>query len=135
MRNTSTETNSYDNLFAGEVAEPISINIADSQTIKRGDLLECAVTETYAAGPPPTVTRAVAASFAKAAAVADIKNIYVIAADDITTGDGETTKKIAAYRSGNFDSTKIGLGGSSTVADNYTTLLAKGIVLKTAQSN
>lgn len=130
MRNTGTVTNNYDNLFAGEVAEPVSITVAKSQTVKRGDLLECVVTETIADG---AITRVVAAEFGKPSAKADPKNIYVVAADAITTGSG-ATGIVAAYRAGNFNGASVALGGESTVDDNYETLLAKGIVLKAVQS-
>lgn len=130
MRNTGTVTNTYDNLIAGEVAEPVSVVVAKSQTVARGDLLECVVTE---AVDGAAITRTVAAEFGKPSAKAATQNIYVIAADAITTGSG-ATGVVVAYRAGNFNAASVALGGSSTVADNYETLLAKGIVLKAVQS-
>jgi hypothetical protein len=119
-RNTGTVTNTYDNLFTGAVGEPVTIQVASGLTINRGDLLECVVT----AGAP-------AASFTKPTAAAVTTNVYAIAADTITT---TAISKIPAYIEGDFNANKVALGGASTVAANYNTLLAQGIVLKTPQS-
>lgn len=130
MRNTERVTCNYDGLFAGEVAEPISIVVAASQTIKRGDLLECVVTESVSGA---NITRTIATSFSKPSAVADIKNIYVIAAADITTETGETGKKVSVYDRGVFNAGAVTFGGASTATQNFLPLLAHGIILKDAQ--
>lgn len=127
----SKEAFNYDGLLAGEAGIAVSIPVAVSQTIKRGDLLELAVTETVSGA---AVTRTLGTTFAKPSAAADIKNIYVIAAEDITTSAADSGKSISAYAGGIFNENKVVFGGSSTAAQNKIVLLAKGIFLTSAQS-
>jgi|GEM_PF-2417841 len=140
------EVFNYESLVVGENVEVIEVLIAASQVISRGDLLVCAVTETFAStsvateGTPntvattTTVARSVADSFSKAAAVANPKDQHAIAAVDITTGAGDTTLKIPVYMRGRFNAAKVGLGGGSSIANNAKVLRGQGIYLVGVQS-
>ncbi len=123
----------YDSLLAGEVRSVITVDLAVSQTVKRGDLLECAVTETISlADSVYSVNRSVAASFKKPSAKADIKNIYVVAAEDVTT-TASAAGTITAYKDGYFNQNAIVFGGESTVADNKNVLISNNIYLVDVQ--
>lgn len=121
-RNTNREALNYDELFAGEVGCIMPITVGASQTVKRGDLLECVVT-----------SGAAAANWAKPASAAVATNFYMIALEDATTGSGETAT-INAARNGYFNAAKIAFGGSSVAKDNKNVLIANGIFLRDVQS-
>lgn len=134
-RNTSQQACNYDQLVAGSVYLMDNVKIAASQTIKRGDILECAVSEAYAtAESSATVTRTVGTTFAKAAGAADIKNIYVIAAHDVKTESSDNDTYASVYVMGEFNRNKIGFGGSSNAEQNKMVLMAKGILLRDPMS-
>lgn len=112
------EVCNYDGLLAGEVQVVESIPVATGQTIKRGDLLECAVTEGTAA-----------TEFSKVSAVAKVGNIYRIAADDIDTTSGASV--VAAYGAGYYNASKVVVSGD--MATNKMALRASGIILVNCQ--
>lgn len=109
------EVCNYDGLIAGEVYEIENIPVAQSQTIKRGDLLESKVTE----GTAET-------EFTKASDVAKVGNIYRISADDVDTTDGAGT--VTAYGAGYYNASKVTMSGDKQV--NKMALRASGIILK-----
>jgi len=117
------ETLNYDSLFAGEVRSVITIDLAASQTVKRGDLLECTVAAS---------TGATAASFSKPSAAAKATNIYAIAAEDVTTSASQTAK-ITVYRDGFFNQNAIVFGGESTAAENKHALMLNNIYVVDVQ--
>jgi len=134
-RNTGRVATNYDQLFAGEVWGEVNITIGNSQTIRRGDLLECIVTETV---DPTThaLTRAIAATWGLTATDAKPVNFYCIAADSVTT-ESNTTAVIAAYKGGYFNISKVRLGATPTGADLEKTknaLIGQEIFLKTAST-
>ena len=117
------DTLNYDNLIAGDIdIATREITIAESQTIKRGDVLIKS-----------------AGNYSKAtAAVADVTfsvdhivpaDTVCIASEDVTTGAGETAKSVG-YLSGEFNEFAMGFGGASTADDNRDALAARSIYLK-----
>ena len=120
------EVTNYDSLSAGPTYTIATVPLAASQTVKRGDLLVAAVT--VAAGAS---TSTVAASFSKAAAVAAPGNLYMIAAEDVTTGSG-SAGKVLAYGAGYYNQDAVALTGDLTT--NKLVLLQQGIVLVPVQS-
>lgn len=120
------EVTNYDSLIAGPTYTIATVPLAASQTVKRGDLLVAAVT--VAAGAS---TSTVAASFSKAAAVAAPGNLYMIAAEDVTTGSG-SAGKVLAYGAGYYNQDAVALTGDLTT--NKLVLLQQGIVLVPVQS-
>lgn len=120
------EVTNYDSLIAGPTYTIATVPLAASQTVKRGDLLVAAVT--VAAGAS---TSTVAASFSKAAAVAAPGNLYMIAAEDVTTGSG-SAGKVLAYGTGYYNQDAVALTGDLTT--NKLVLLQQGIVLVPVQS-
>lgn len=124
----------FDNLIAGDVklvTEPIVIGA--SQSIKRGDLIEKLVTEAIAvAGEVGSVTQTVAENYVRPTAKANDKSFYAVAAEDVTTGEGETAE-IIGYRIGAFNENAMRFGGASTADDNHEVLADKGIYLTKAQ--
>lgn len=120
------EATNYDSLIAGPTYTIATVPLAASQTVKRGDLLVAAVT--VAAGAS---TSTVAASFSKAAAVAAPGNLYMIAAEDVTTGSG-SAGKVLAYGAGYYNQDAVALTGDLTT--NKLVLLQQGIVLVPVQS-
>ena len=120
------EVTNYDSLIAGPTHTIATVPLAASQTVKRGDLLVAAVT--VAAGAS---TSTVAASFSKAAAVAAPGNLYMIAAEDVTTGSG-SAGKVLAYGAGYYNQDAVALTGDLTT--NKLVLLQQGIVLVPVQS-
>lgn len=117
MAGMTREFLNYDGLLAGEVYTVDTVNLAGSQTVVRGDLLECVVTE----GAPAT-------TFAKVTAPAKVGNIYRIAAEDATTS-AETP--IVAYGAGYYNKAKVNVNGDETT--NVNVLKASGIILKDVQ--
>jgi hypothetical protein len=124
----------YDNLIAGDIdiaTEPITIG--ESQTIKRGDLLERKVTNTIVvSGAVGTQTLTTAPYYIRPTAAADHFSHYAIASEDVTTGAGETAVTIG-YKSGQFNSNAVRFGGASTAADNRDILADKMIYLVEAK--
>ena len=120
------EVTNYDSLIAGPTYTIATVPLAASQTVKRGDLLVAAVT--VAAGAS---TSTVAASFSKAAAVAAPGNLYMLAAEDVTTGSG-SAGKVLAYGAGYYNQDAVALTGDLTT--NKLVLLQQGIVLVPVQS-
>ena len=120
------EVTNYDSLIAGPTYTIATVPLAASQTVKRGDLLVAAVT--VAAGASAST---VAASFSKAAAVAAPGNLYMIAAEDVTTGSG-SAGKVLAYGAGYYNQDAVALTGDLTT--NKLVLLQQGIVLVPVQS-
>lgn len=122
------EVTNYDKLIAGTTYTIATVPLAASQTVKRGDLLVCAVTTTVSGS---SATGALAASFSKAAAVAAPGNLYMIAAEDVTTGSG-SAGKVLAYGAGYYNQDAVALTGDLTT--NKLVLLQQGIVLVPVQS-
>lgn len=122
------EVTNYDSLIAGPTHTIATVPLAASQTVKRGDLLVCAVTTTVSGS---SATGALAASFSKAAAVAAPGNLYMIAAEDVTTGSG-SAGKVLAYGAGYYNQDAVALTGNLTT--NKLVLLQQGIVLVPVQS-
>lgn len=120
------EVTNYDSLIAGPTHTIATVPLAASQTVKRGDLLVAAVT--VAAGASAST---IAASFSKAAAVAAPGNLYMIAAEDVTTGSG-SAGKVLAYGAGYYNQDAVALTGDLTT--NKLVLLQQGIVLVPVQS-
>ncbi len=120
------EVMNYDSLLAGPTQVIATVPLAASQTVKRGDLLVAAVT--IAAGASAST---IAASFSKAAAVAAPGNLYMIAAEDVTTGSG-SAGKVLAYGAGYYNQDAVALTGDLTT--NKLVLLQQGIVLVPVQS-
>lgn len=120
------EVMNYDSLLAGPTQVIATVPLAASQTVKRGDLLVAAVT--IAAGASAST---IAASFSKAAAAAAPGNLYMIAAEDVTTGSG-SAGKVLAYGAGYYNQDAVALTGDLTT--NKLVLLQQGIVLVPVQS-
>ena len=120
------EVTNYDKLIAGTTHTIATVPLAASQTVKRGDLLVAAVT--VAAGASANT---IATSFSKATAVAAPGNLYMIAAEDVTTGSG-ATGKVLAYGAGYYNQDAVALTGDPTT--NKLVLLQQGIVLVPVQS-
>lgn len=114
-----SEELTFSTLITGPVHVHTTIPLAAGQTVQRGDLLECVVTS----GVP-------ANTFSKASAAAKAGNLYMIAAEDVTTGESAGT--ICAYGAGNYNIDAVGLTGDQTV--NKLVLLLQGIVLETVKS-
>ncbi len=135
----TTETLTRDNLIQGDVV-PVTVTVGASQTIARGDLLELAmtpeadtgdgaVTENVADTGDGAITVTAAETFVAPAGTANIFSVYTVAAEDVTTGSGETAK-ITAYISGVFDEGSVGFGGASDADDNRFVLAKQGIILR-----
>ena len=103
----SKETFTYDDLNVGGY-EALGVDIAASQTIKRGDLLLLTGN-----------------AFGKDTAGATTGKVYCIAAEDCTTAEGET-KTIVAYFGGKFNKERV--TKQATKANEYA-LAAQGIYL------
>ena len=117
----------YDELLCSQPRVIDMVPVAVSQTIKRGDLLVCDVTVAAGAG-----TSTIGASFSKAAAVAAPGNLYMIAAEDVTT-ESSAAGEVLAYGAGDYNINAINnLTGDETT--NRLVLLQQGIVLHHAQS-
>ncbi len=134
-----TETLIRDNLIQGAVT-PMTVTVGASQDIARGDLLELAmtpeadtgdgaVTENVADTGDGAITVTAAETFVAPAGAANIFSVYAVAAEDVTTGSGETAK-ITAYVAGVFDEGSVGFGGESDADDNRFVLAKQGIILK-----
>lgn len=120
------EVTNYDELLCSQPRVIDVVPLAASQSVKRGDLLLCAVT--VAAGASAST---IAASFSKAAAVAAPGNLYMIAAEDATTDS--SAGEVLAYGAGDYNINRINnLTGDETT--NRLVLLQQGIVLHHAQS-
>lgn len=120
------EVMNYDSLLAGPTQVIATVPLAASQTVKRGDLLVAAVT--IAAGASAST---IAASFSKAAAAAAPGNLYMIAAEDVTT-DSSGAGQVLAYGAGYYNQDAVGLTGDLNT--NKLVLLQQGIVLVPVQS-
>lgn len=120
------EVMNYDSLIAGPTQVIATVPLAASQTVKRGDLLVAAVT--IAAGASAST---IAASFSKAAAAAAPGNLYMIAAEDVTT-DSSGAGQVLAYGAGYYNQDAVGLTGDLNT--NKLVLLQQGIVLVPVQS-
>ena len=120
------EVTNYDNLIAGPTYTTAVVPLAASQQVKRGDLIVAAVTVATGAS-----ANTIAASFSKAAAVAAPGNLYMIAAEDVTTGSG-SAGKVLAYGAGYYNQDAVALTGDLTT--NKLVLLQQGIVLVPVQS-
>lgn len=81
----------FSQLFAGEVGHIVRVPVSGA-TVKRGDILEGAVT-----------SGAVAANYVKATADAKVGNIYVVCAEAVTDYTGE----VVAYADGYFDAGQV----------------------------
>lgn len=121
------EVMNYDSLLAGPTQVIATVPLAASQTVKRGDLLVCAVTTTVSGS---SATGALATSFSKATAVAAPGNLYMIAAEDADTTSG--AGKVLAYGAGYYNQDAVALAGDLTT--NKLVLLQQGIVLVPVQS-
>ena len=120
------EVTNYDELLCSQPRVIDVVPLAASQSVKRGDLLLCAVTVTAGAS-----ASTIAASFSKAAAVAAPGNLYMIAAEDATTDSN--AGEVLAYGAGDYNINRINnLTGDETT--NRLVLLQQGIVLHHAQS-
>lgn len=120
------EVTNYDELLCSQPRVIDVVPVATSQTIKRGDLLVCDVTVATGAG-----ASTIGASFSKAAAVAAPGNLYMIAAEDVTTDS--SAGEVLAYGAGDYNINRINnLTGDETT--NRLVLLQQGIVLHHAQS-
>ena len=124
------DTLRYDNLIAGDVdIVTDEIEIGASQTIKRGDLLEKTVTDSFTvADTVVTVSSTTASNYVRPSGAASRSSFYAVATEDVTTGAGETAKTIG-YKAGWFNSNSMRFGGSSTPEDNKDILAEKGIFL------
>lgn len=108
------QTMNYDELFAGDFpVMPIEITIGTNQSVKRGDLL---------------VKDETTKTFLKSTKEIETKDICMIASEDIKTTE-ESVISIA-YKTGEFNKTKIGFGGESTIEDNFDVLMEKMIFLR-----
>lgn len=137
--------NYNEDLIAGDV-EIIDVLIAASQTIVRGDLLVCAVTETFTStsvaqeGTPNTVTttttvaRTVADAFSKIGAVANVKDIHAIALAPLTTDGSTTDQKIPVIIRGKVNENQVNVYSGTTKANNAKVLRKQGIHMVPAQS-
>lgn len=122
------EVTNYDELLCSQPRVIDMVPVATSQTIKRGDLLVCAVTTTVS---DSSATAAIGSTFSKASAVAAPGNLYMIAAEDVTTDS--SAGEVLAYGAGDYNINRINnLTGDETT--NRLVLLQHGIVLRHAQS-
>ncbi len=122
------EVTNYDELLCSQPRVIDMVPVAASQTIKRGDLLVCAVTTTVS---DSSATAAIGSTFSKASAVAAPGNLYMIAAEDVTTDS--SAGEVLAYGAGDYNVNRINnLTGDETT--NRLVLLQQGIVLRHAQS-
>lgn len=122
------EVINYDELLCSRPRVIDMVPVATSQTIKRGDLLVCAVTTTVSGS---SATAAIGSTFSKASAVAAPGNLYMIAAEDVTTDS--SAGEVLAYGAGDYNINRINnLTGDETT--NRLVLLQQGIVLRHAQS-
>lgn len=122
------EVTNYDELLCSQPRVIDMVPVATSQTIKRGDLLVCAVTTTVSGS---SATAAIGSTFSKASAVAAPGNLYMIAAEDVTTDS--SAGEVLAYGAGDYNINRINnLTGDETT--NRLVLLQQGIVLRHAQS-
>ena len=122
------EVTNYDELLCSQPRVIDMVPVAASQTIKRGDLLVCAVTPTVSGS---SATAAIGSTFSKASAVAAPGNLYMIAAEDVTTDS--SAGEVLAYGAGDYNINRINnLTGDETT--NRLVLLQQGIVLRHAQS-
>ena len=122
------EVTNYDELLCSQPRVIDMVPVAASQTIKRGDLLVCAVTTTVS---DSSATAAIGSTFSKASAVAAPGNLYMIAAEDVTTDS--SAGEVLAYGAGDYTINRINnLTGDETT--NRLVLLQQGIVLRHAQS-
>ena len=122
------EVTNYDELLFSQPRVIDMVPVATSQTIKRGDLLVCAVTTTVSGS---SATAAIGSTFSKASAVAAPGNLYMIAAEDVTTDS--SAGEVLAYGAGDYNINRINnLTGDETT--NRLVLLQQGIVLRHAQS-
>ncbi len=123
----TTETLTRDNLIQGAVT-PMTVTVGASQTIVRGALLELAMTP-EADTEDGAITVTAAETFVAPSGAANIFSIYAVAAEDVTTGSGETAK-ITAYVAGVFDEGSVTYGGASDADDNRFVLAKQGIILR-----
>lgn len=122
------EVTNYDELLCSQPRVIDMVPVAASQTIKRGDLLVCAVTTTVS---DSSATAAIGSTFSKASAVAAPGNLYMIAAEDVTTDS--SAGEVLAYGAGDYNINRLNnLTGDETT--NRLVLLQQGIVLRHAQS-
>ena len=122
------EVTNYDELLCSQPRVIDVVPVATGQTIKRGDLLVCTVTTTVAGS---SATAAIGSTFSKASAVAAPGNLYMIAAEDVTTDS--SAGEVLAYGAGDYNINRINnLTGDETT--NRLVLLQQGIVLRHAQS-
>lgn len=122
------EVTNYDELLCSQPRVIDMVPVAASQTIKRGDLLVCAVTTTVS---DSSATAAIGSTFSKASAVAAPGNLYMIAAEDVTTDS--SAGEVLAYGAGDYNINRINnLTGDETT--NRLVLLQQSIVLRHAQS-
>lgn len=122
------EVTNYDELLCSQPRVIDMVPVAASQTIKRGDLLVCAVTTTVS---DSSATAAIGSTFSKASAVAAPGNLYMIAAEDVTTDS--SAGEVLAYGAGDYNINRINnLTGDETT--NRLVLLQQGVVLRHAQS-
>lgn len=105
----------HSQLFAGEVDHIVRVPVSGA-TIKRGDVLEGAVT-----------SGAVAAAFTKATADAKVGNIYVIAAEDVVAYTGE----VVAYAGGCFDAAQVRINDKAVTDAAKLALMASQIYILT----
>lgn len=123
------EVTNYDELLCSQPRVIDMVPVAASQTIKRGDLLVCAVTTSVS---DSSATAAIGSTFSKASAVAAPGNLYMIAAEDVTT-ESSAAGEVLAYGAGDYNINAINnLTGDETT--NRLVLLLQGIVLRHAQS-
>ena len=110
------EVTNYDELLCSQPRVIDMVPVATSQTIKRGDLLVCAVTTSVSGS---SATAAIGSTFSKAAAVAAPGNLYMIAAEDVTTDS--SAGEVLAYGAGDYNISRINnLTGDETTSSPHT---------------
>lgn len=123
----------FEPLITGPANSVGAVPLDANQVVVKGDLLECSVTTKAicaAAGTEITASSAIATTFHKATAAAKPGNVYVIAAEDVTTSGSAGT--VCAYGAGFYNIDKVGITGDA--ATNKLVLLAQGIVLEKVKS-
>lgn len=100
-------------------------------TTQAGGAVSGATLTGGAAATVVTSNLSTAASYLRPSAAANDKSHYAVAAEDVTTGAGETAV-IIGYRAGTFNENEMRFGGASTAAENHEILADKGIYLTKA---
>lgn len=122
------EKMSFSQIFAGEVNYITRVKVA-AGTYKRGDLLECAVTNTVA---ETSATATLAATFGQCAtkSTAVYGNEYVVCAEDKTLS---AAGEVVVYKEGYFNKALIMLKGGAANDNSVAILKTKNIFLETVK--